>query len=80
MRTREENIQELKRLMRQAILDKDRLGDRIFAEGRDPTPEEFVEMDMYQARHDGYAEILRIFFAPKDDGYLEELKKEWVLH
>lgn len=80
MRTREEHIQELKRLMQQVISDKNRLGNRIFAQGRDPTLEEFAEMDAFQARHDGYAEVLRVFFQPKDDDYWKELKEKWKLH
>jgi len=81
MRTKEENIKELKRRMRQALSDKHSIGDRIFAENRFPTEEEVAEMDVLQARHDNYAMILRIYFPPNPDAkYWNRLKKQRRLH
>jgi len=81
MRTREENIKELKRLMRRALAAKNRIGDRAFKEGRTPTQEEFAEMDELQTRHDNYGDVLRIYFPPNEgEKYWKKLERERRLH
>lgn len=81
MRTKEENIKELKRLMRLALAAKNRIGDRVFAQGRTPTQEEFAEMDELQTRHDNYGDVLRTYFSTSpDEEYWKKQKEKWPLH
>jgi len=64
--TKRENRKRLQHLMGEVLREKQELEDRIFREGRTPTPEEFQQIDDLNRRYKNYAAILRVFFSDEE--------------
>jgi len=78
----EKKIDTLKKLgdkILQVLDERDALSKKIFDEGREPTQEEWAEINRLEKRYYNYVEIRQHFYPPKqeEDKYIDKM---WDAH